>query len=135
MTLMPQFVNGLHGKHSVKRAVDVSRPVLGFEAGKLEAGCRESGKTFPTESKHVLGEVQEGVALERRASIQHPMCQEAWSRTKFKDASTRGQRRDDGRNVISDLRAPGPLLISGTRPARHHGSAAPIVAVRHIVFL
>ena len=67
--LVPQFVNGLHGKDTVKRTLDVAGPVLGFEACEHESGCRESHKTFPAQFEHVLREVQQGVAFYAWASI------------------------------------------------------------------
>jgi hypothetical protein len=82
----------------------------------------------------VLGEVEKGVAFEARASIEHSMRQEARSSTEFKDPSAPWQRRDNARNVISDLRAPRPFHISGLRPTLHHCGTTPIVAVWHIIF-
>lgn len=130
-----QFMNSLHGKDAVKPARDATRPVVGFEAGEDKGSRRKPRETFPARRQHGLGEIQKGIGFEARASLQHPVSQEAWSRTNFKSSRARRQRRDAAGNVVSELRPPGALSVSRLGPSCHFCSAVPIVAVGHILFL
>ena len=135
VSLVPHFVNGLHGEDTVEPGLDAARPVLGLEACSQEGSCRKFRETLLAQRQHGLGEVQECVAIKVRASLQHAMSKKTRSRTKLKNSSARRQHRDAAGNVVSDLRAPGTHPVSRVGPGYHFCSAVPVVAVGHIPFL
>jgi hypothetical protein len=71
-----------------------------------------SGETFPAQCQHGLGEIHEGTGLQVRASLQYAVSKKAGAGTELKNPNAQRQRRDSASNVISDVRAPGPALVS-----------------------